>query len=109
MRGPGDEAPVPAGTVLEREETQQRLPGGGALLRLVQELESNGYSELAEQAIQLAVPDEATDQVMETVAEMGLAPPRTTKRGKRTSRRAGTAGGGAGGGRKDPGIGIYEE
>ena len=74
MKGPGDEAPVPAGTVLEEGEAPPRPPGGKALLRLVQMLESDGYSELAEQTVQLAVSEEDAARVMEMVAETGMAP-----------------------------------
>ncbi|MDQ3618607.1 MAG: hypothetical protein M3391_00570 [Actinomycetota bacterium] len=109
MEGPGDEAPVPAGTVLEEEseEAPPRPPGGKALLRLLQMLESDGYSELVEETVELAVPDEDAADVMEIMADMGMAPPSKAKRRKRTTR-------GSGGKKKEPeaevgdGIGVAE-
>ena len=92
MRGPGDEAPVAPGTVLEEGETQPRPLGGGALLRLIQELESDGLSELAAQTVELAVPENDVGAVMKIAAEMGVASasPRRRKstKSRSTSRRS---------------------
>ena len=85
MEGPGDEAPVPAGTVLEREEVPSRNPGGKALLRLLQLLESEGFSGLAEETIDLAVADEDREAVREMVTQMGIAPPAKPKRRARST------------------------
>jgi hypothetical protein len=74
MEGPGDEALVPAGTVLEEGEAAPRPPGGKALLRLLEMLESDGFSELAEQTVRLAVSEGEADRVMEIVAETGVVP-----------------------------------
>lgn len=89
MEGPGDEAPVPAGTVLKEGEAPPRPPGGKALLRLLQMLESSGLTELAEETVLNAVSDDAAAQVMEIAAEAGIAPA-GTKRPKR--QRKSTAG-----------------
>jgi hypothetical protein len=108
MRGPGDEAPVPAGTVLGREETRPRPPGGNALLRLLQKLESDGYSELAEQTVRLAVSEDDAGLVMESVAEMGVARPPSSRRRRRTTRSGKKTGEGAGTG-SEVGVGVSEE
>ena len=73
MEGPGDEAPVAAGTVLEEDDAQTTPPGGKALLRLLQLLESDGYTELTEETIALAVAEDDAAQVMEAVVELGAA------------------------------------
>ncbi|MGH2698066.1 MAG: hypothetical protein ACRDJL_02555, partial [Actinomycetota bacterium] len=74
MEGPGDEALVPAGSVLEEGQAAPRPPGGKALLRLLELLERDGYSELAAQTVQLAVSEEDADRVMEIVAATGVVP-----------------------------------
>jgi hypothetical protein len=110
MEGPGDENPVPSGTVLEQEDEEAPLrpPGGKALLRLLQMLESDGYSELVEETVELAVPDEDAGGVMEIMADMGMAPPSDAKRRKRTSRRAkGTKKGKEG--EAEEGVGVAED
>jgi hypothetical protein len=97
MRGPGDEAPVPAGTVLEEGESTPRPPGGGALLRLMQQLEIDGYTDLAQQTIQLAVPDDARGDVRGIVEQMGIAPSASSgrsTRGRKSARAAATERGG---------------
>ena len=109
MEGPGDEAPVSAGTVLEEEEAQTKLPGGDALRRLLQMLESDGYTELAEETVELAVAEDDAARVMEYVAEMGATPSgaaRGRKRGFRPDAggAADTGDGGDGGG-----LGVAEE
>lgn len=55
MKGSESEIPGPPGTVLEEGEALPQPLGGGALLRLIEKLQSDGYSELAEQTVQLAV------------------------------------------------------
>ena len=106
MRGPGDEAPVAPGTVLEEGETQPRPLGGGALLRLIQELESDGLSELAAQTVELAVPENDVGAVMKIAAEMGVASasPRRRKstKSRSTSRRSEA-------GKGNDGVGAAEE
>jgi hypothetical protein len=64
MRGPESETPGPPGTVLEEGEALPQLIGGGALRRLYEKLQSDGYSELAEQTVQLAVGEDNTGAVM---------------------------------------------
>ncbi|MQA99148.1 MAG: hypothetical protein GEU78_02455 [Actinobacteria bacterium] len=93
MEGPGDEAPVPAGTVLEEGESPPRPPGGKALLRLLQMLESDGLTELAEETVQSAVSDEAVAEVMEIAAEAGIAPAggKRPKRQRKSTARKSTA------------------
>jgi hypothetical protein len=51
-------------------------------------LESDGYSDLANQTVQLAVSEEDSGRVMEMVAEMGIRSPPARKRGHRASRPA---------------------
>ncbi|HSI80536.1 MAG TPA: hypothetical protein VK919_07790, partial [Solirubrobacterales bacterium] len=110
MEGPGDEALVPAGAVLEEGETQPRPPGGKALVRLLQMLESDGYSELSAETVELAVPEDDVASVTEIVTELGAAPRRRGKGRKRTSSRRG--------GKRKPdseaeageaGVGVAEE
>ena len=94
MKGPEGEIPGPPGTVLEEGEALPRPPGGGALLRLIEKLQSDGYSELADQTVQLAVGEDDTGAVMEIVAAMGVAPPdapKGTRRATRSGRRRGEA------------------
>jgi hypothetical protein len=88
MEGPGDEALVPAGTVLEEGEAAPRPPGGKALFRLLEMLERDGYSDLAEQTVRLAVPEEDVDRVMEVVSETGVIP---TRKGRAKRSSAGDA------------------
>lgn len=95
MRGPDSETPGPPGTVLEEGEGLPRPPGGGALLRLIEKLQSDGYTELAEQTVELAVGEDDTGAVMEIVAAMGVSPPAASKGGRRAVRsgaRRGKAG-----------------
>lgn len=75
MQGPGDDTPVSPGTVLEEETAPSRPPGGKALLRLLFQLERDGYDRLARETAQLAVPAEEVGGVLQAVAEMGLGPP----------------------------------
>lgn len=75
MEGPGDDALVPPGTVLEQETGPPRPPGGKALLRLLQLLETDGYSELAQETVELAVPADDVGAVMQAAVDMGIAPP----------------------------------
>ena len=102
MRGPDSETPGPPGTVLEEGEGLPRPPGGGALLRLIEKLQSDGYTELAEQTVELAVGEDDTGAVMEIVAAMGVSPPVAPKGRRRTARsgarrgKAGATGAGAG-------------
>ena len=102
MRGPDSETPGPPGTVLEEGEALPRPPGGGALLRLIEKLQSDGYTELAEQTVELAVGEDDTGAVMEIVAAMGASPPVAPKGRRRTARsgarrgKAGATGAGAG-------------
>jgi hypothetical protein len=109
MQGPGDEAPVAPGTVLEEGETQPRPPGGGALLRLLEKLQSDGYTELAAQTVQLAVPEQDAGAVMEIVAEMGVAPPETGRRRGRASPSRARRGEGAASGGAEEGVGVAAE
>ena len=66
----------------------QERPGGDALLRLLEKLVSDGYSDLAAETVELAVPEEDAARVMEIVAEMGVAHARPTRRPRRGSRSA---------------------
>jgi hypothetical protein len=108
MRGPGSEAPGPPGTVLEEGEAQPQPPGGGALLRLIEKLQSDGYSELAAQTVQLAVGQDDAGAVMEVVAAMGVAPPEATRGRRRTTRADRRRGEGTTAAPNAEGLGVAE-
>jgi hypothetical protein len=61
--GPVDEAPVAASTVLDVGEAARRPPSGKPLVRVLQMLEGDRYSQLAETTVELAVSKEQTDVV----------------------------------------------
>ena len=64
MRGPFDDAieaqqePPLTGAAVAAEEQRRRPPGGKQLLRLLQLLETAGYTEPAEAAVEAAVSEE---------------------------------------------------
>jgi hypothetical protein len=72
MRGPADTSVGPSGTVQETEEQLAPVPGGKVLLRLLQQLESEGLGAIAAEAVRAAVPDEDVSQVFETAQAMGI-------------------------------------
>lgn len=61
MRGPQDEQilAVQIADEPDPESAAKRIPGGGALVRLLQLVEARGYHDIAAAAIDAAVPDEA--------------------------------------------------
>lgn len=73
MRSPGSDAPVPAGTLVDEAMKPPRPPGGKALLRLLQMLEADGFSEIARETAVHAVSDEPAARVLEITAEAGFA------------------------------------
>lgn len=81
MQSPGSEAPVPANTLIEEDTQPPRPPGGKALLRLLQMLEADGFTELAEETAIQAVSNEPAAQIMGINAEAGFAPERTKGKG----------------------------
>jgi hypothetical protein len=109
MRGPESETPGPPGTVLEEGEALPQLIGGGALRRLYEKLQSDGYSELAEQTVQLAVGEDNTGAVMEGVAGLGVASPDAPKGRKRATRSGRRRGEASDTGANADGLGVAEE
>lgn len=82
MRGPSDsdieaqQGPVAAETrAAVTEEERRRPPGGKALFRLLQLLESAGYAETAEIAVQAAVGEEDREQFEARAVQFSAAPP----------------------------------
>src|SRR5215208_3984085 len=82
MRGPLDDAieiqEQPVAAAAGRSEAEQpqrpRPPGGKALIRLLQLLETAGYTEAASETIELAVPDAARDDFREMAPRFRAAP-----------------------------------
>ena len=75
-------------------QERQRPPGGKALLRLLQLVESAGLSEVAEETLVAAVPEETRNEFRERMLQFRAAPPgaaggaevrRTQRRPRRTS------------------------
>jgi hypothetical protein len=75
MEGPADAAPGANRTLVEEGEGPPRPPGGKALLRLLQMLQSDGFTELAEQTIDRAVSEDRAAEVKDVAAEVGIVPP----------------------------------
>ncbi len=85
MQGPADDGAAP-GTVVEAEEAPTRPPGGKALLRLLQVLESAGLRSVADEVVARAVADDVAGEVTAAAERAGLRSPGSTPRGR--SRRA---------------------
>ena len=109
MTGSDSETPGPPGTVLEEGEALPQSPGGGALLRLIEKLQSDGYSELAEQTVELAVAEDDARTVMEIVAATGVSPPDAPKGRRRATRSRPRRGETAATGVNPDGLGVAEE
>lgn len=75
MKGSADDAAVATGTVIEQSDATPRPPGGKALLRLLQMLESDGLTDLAERIVRGAVSQERAERVMEIARESGIVSP----------------------------------
>jgi hypothetical protein len=81
MRGPFDDAiEVPPEDAEAEEsiaagvETRPPLPGGKPLLRLLELLESAGYTDVAEATVDMAMAEEAREEFMERAAQFTAAP-----------------------------------
>jgi photosystem II stability/assembly factor-like uncharacterized protein len=80
MRGPSDEAietlqgTTTAEAPAERPRLSRTIPGGKALIRLLQTLESAGYTEAAEAAVELAVRGEARAELRSRTERFSAAP-----------------------------------
>lgn len=81
MRGPIDDiidAPEGQAVAAERREISagdpRRPPGGKALLRLMQVLESAGYDEAATATVQMATNDEAREEFRSRAGQFSAAP-----------------------------------
>ena len=109
MRGPESEIPGPPGTVLEEGEALPRPPDGGAFWRLIEKLQSDGYSELVEQTVQLAVGEDDTGAVMEIVAAMGVTQPDAPKGRRRATRSGRRKGEASDTGANADGLGVAKE
>ncbi len=72
MRGKADETPGPTGTVTEEKEQSGSPPGGKVLLRLIQLLESDGLTELADEAVRSAVPETEAREVFQAAQDLGI-------------------------------------
>src|SRR5687768_18483329 len=99
MRGPTEDSATATGSVTEGEEQTPRVPGGKVLLRLLQILESDGLTDIADEVVHSAVPEADVADVMEIASQAGILAPergrgdtqRTTSRGRATRARRTTA------------------
>jgi hypothetical protein len=112
MRGPLDdaieaqqEAPAAARAAPERE--RQRPPGGKPLLRLLQLLESAGFTEAANATVQLAVSEDAREEYREQAVRFTLAPGGEAASGTAPAPRRGRRGA-RGGEESNPAAGAGE-
>ena len=77
------------------EADDQPQPGGKALMRLLQILETTGLTETANEAVDMAVAQDDREAVMERARQFSAAPggetlsPRSPRRARRTRRRQG--------------------
>jgi photosystem II stability/assembly factor-like uncharacterized protein len=74
MRGPFDDVIEAEPTPRAREEERRRPPGGKALLRLLQLLESAGYTETANASIESAVSEDNREEFRAQAARFTAAP-----------------------------------
>src|SRR5881275_2914196 len=74
MRGPFDDAIEAEPTAGAREEELRRPPGGKVLMRLLQLLESAGYTETANASVELAVSEDNREEFRARVARFTAAP-----------------------------------
>lgn len=85
MKSPDDGAGT--STLTENEPSVAPVPGGKALLRLLQLLDQRGLTQLEEESVGAAVPDEDVGDVMRLAAEAGAIvaptpPPRKSSKAK---------------------------
>lgn len=75
MKGPADDSAAPTGAVVEEKEQPTRPPGGKVLLRLLQLLEADGLTGLADDVVRSAVPAAEAPRVFEAARQMGILSP----------------------------------
>ena len=78
MQGPEDEGVVPRQAVRTEEQLPARPYGGKAMLRLLELLETQGLSPLAEAAASVATTDDVRTEAVAHARRLGLlseAPP----------------------------------
>src|SRR5207253_4527661 len=76
MRGPFDDAIEAEPTLKAGEEERRRPPGGKTLMRLLQVLDSAGYTETANASIELAVSEDNREEFRAQAAQFTAAPGR---------------------------------
>src|SRR6266566_6155778 len=74
MRGPFDDVIEAEPTPMAREEERRRPPGGKVLLRLLQLLESAGYTETANASVERAVSENNREEFRAQAARFTAAP-----------------------------------